>query len=61
MVFGGPLEDTESDVIQDFAAWVRSVVLVPFEACEHAFWKTRLYFREGEEKEDGEGESNVDV
>lgn len=50
MVFGGPLEDTESEVIQGFAGRVRSVVLGPFEGCEHAFWKTRLYFWEGEEE-----------
>ncbi|KAJ5381665.1 uncharacterized protein N7496_004093 [Penicillium cataractarum] len=50
MVFGGPLEDTESDIIQEFAGRVGSVVLVPFEGCEHAFWKTRLYYRE-----EGEG------
>lgn len=49
MVFGGPLEDTESDVIQGFAGRVGSVVLVPFEVCEYAFWKTRLYFRDESE------------
>jgi hypothetical protein len=57
MVFGGPLEDTNSDVIHAFVGWVGSVVLGPFEGCEHAFWKTRVYFRE----EDGEGEGGVGV
>lgn len=53
LVFGGPLEDTGSVVIQEYVTKVRSRVLVPFEACEHAFWKVRLYFRE--EEEDGDG------
>ncbi|OOQ91275.1 hypothetical protein PEBR_01672 [Penicillium brasilianum] len=57
MVFGGPLEDTESEVIQEFTGRTGSVVLVPFEVCEHAFWKTRLYFREGE----GKGAVSIDV
>ncbi|KAF3395946.1 hypothetical protein F1880_006837 [Penicillium rolfsii] len=58
MVFGGPLEDTDSDVIQGFVGRVRSVVLGAFEECEHAFWKTRVYYRE---KEEGEGEGGVSV
>ncbi|KAJ5176665.1 uncharacterized protein N7482_002542 [Penicillium canariense] len=45
MVFGGPLENTESEVIQGFAGQVGSCALVPFEANEHAFWQTRLYYR----------------
>lgn len=51
LVFGGPLEDTGSVVIQEYVAEVGSRVLVPFEACEHAFWRVKLYFRE--EEEDG--------
>lgn len=52
LVFGGPLEDTASSVIQEYVAKVGSRVLVPFEACEHAFWRMRLYLRE--EEEDGD-------
>lgn len=52
LVFGGPLEDTGSAVIQGYAAKTGSRVLVPFEACGDAFWKVRLYFWKGEEGEE---------
>lgn len=55
LVFGGPLEDTGSSVIQKYVGKVESRVLVPFEGCEHAFWRMSLYFRgEGVEEENGE-------
>ncbi|KAJ6092792.1 hypothetical protein N7486_008081 [Penicillium sp. IBT 16267x] len=50
-VFGGPLEDTESDVIQKYVGKMGSRALEPFTSNEHAFWMTRLYYREGEENE----------
>ncbi|KAJ5240998.1 uncharacterized protein N7469_002589 [Penicillium citrinum] len=43
LVLGGPLEDTESSIIQTYAEKTESRVLVPFSAQEHAFWKMRLY------------------
>lgn len=46
VVFGGPLENTESDVIESFVKSMGSRALVPFSANEHAFWMTRLYFSE---------------
>lgn len=49
LVFGGPLENTESAIIQGFVGESGSRVLVPFTANEHAFWMTRLYWREREE------------
>ncbi|KAJ5524771.1 hypothetical protein N7494_011421 [Penicillium frequentans] len=51
-VFGGPLENTESDVIQTFVGKMGSRALEPFTSNEHAFWTTRLYFREEEEEND---------
>ncbi|EPS34818.1 hypothetical protein PDE_09782 [Penicillium oxalicum 114-2] len=58
MVFGGPLEDTDSAVIQGYLDRTRggSICLVPFEACEHAFWRTRVYYREAEGGDDEEEE-----
>ncbi|KAJ5083166.1 Sensitivity To Red Light Reduced-like SRR1 [Penicillium angulare] len=44
ILFGGPLEDTESDVIQSFVGSMGSRALLPFSANEHAFWMTRIYF-----------------
>ncbi|KAJ5647437.1 hypothetical protein N7490_003809 [Penicillium lividum] len=45
-VFGGPLENTESEVIEKFVGKMQSRALEPFTCNEHAFWMTRLYFRE---------------
>ncbi|KAJ5913349.1 hypothetical protein N7504_002232 [Penicillium tannophilum] len=53
-VFGGPLENTESDVIQEFVGKMGSRALEPFTSNEHAFWMTRLYFQEGEENDEVE-------
>ncbi|KAJ5948802.1 Sensitivity To Red Light Reduced-like SRR1 [Penicillium verhagenii] len=47
-VFGGPLENTQSDVIEGFVERVGSQVLELFTVNEHAFWSMRLYFREEE-------------
>ncbi|KAJ5099434.1 hypothetical protein N7532_006435 [Penicillium argentinense] len=43
-VLGGPLENTESSVIQTYVEKTDSRVLIPFGAQEHAFWMMRLYF-----------------
>lgn len=53
VLFGGPLENTESDVIQNFVGKMGSRALEPFTSHEHAFWMTRLYFREEEEENHG--------
>lgn len=53
-VFGGPLENAESDVIQEFVGKMGSRALEPFTSNEHAFWMTRLYFREEEENDEVE-------
>ena len=50
-LFGGPLESSESEIIQGFVGRSRSQALVPFVAQEHAFWMTRLYFLAEEEME----------
>lgn len=45
IVFGGPLEDTDSEVISGFLQTRKESVLVPaFEGSEHAFWRVRVYF-----------------
>ncbi|KAL5359397.1 hypothetical protein BJX96DRAFT_174314 [Aspergillus floccosus] len=44
MLFGGPLEDTESDIISQFARARQSVRLPRFEEQEHAFWNMRVYY-----------------
>ncbi|KAJ5709161.1 Sensitivity To Red Light Reduced-like SRR1 [Penicillium malachiteum] len=46
LLFGGPLENTESDVIQAFIDRTGSRILAPFKANEHAFWMTRFYWTE---------------
>ncbi|KAJ6021955.1 Sensitivity To Red Light Reduced-like SRR1 [Penicillium herquei] len=46
LLFGGPLENTESDVIQAFIERTGSRILAPFKANEHAFWMTRFYWTE---------------
>ncbi|RAK82937.1 hypothetical protein BO79DRAFT_212217 [Aspergillus costaricaensis CBS 115574] len=51
-VFGGPLEDVESEVVSAFVKRRGSVRLPLFEAQEHAFWNMRIYYpleKEGEE------------
>lgn len=51
-VFGGPLEDVESEVVGAFVKRRGSVRLPLFEAQEHAFWNMRVYYpleKEGEE------------
>ncbi|GES64267.1 hypothetical protein ATEIFO6365_0008033700 [Aspergillus terreus] len=44
VLFGGPLEDTESEVIGRFARMRQSVRLPRFEEQEHAFWEMRVYY-----------------
>ncbi|RJE25086.1 SRR1 [Aspergillus sclerotialis] len=45
IVFGGPLEDTGSEVIGQFLKCRKESVRVPaFEGNEHAFWGVRVYF-----------------
>ncbi|KAJ5689515.1 hypothetical protein N7462_003907 [Penicillium macrosclerotiorum] len=56
MVFGGPLENAEeAAAIQAYARRAESRALVPFEAQEHAFWETRLYYRAGVEEDEKRG------
>ncbi|KAJ5397569.1 hypothetical protein N7509_005682 [Penicillium cosmopolitanum] len=43
LVLGGPLENTESSIIQAYVEKTDSSILVSFSAQEHAFWKMRLY------------------
>lgn len=44
VVFGGPLEDTDSEVIGGFLGSRKESVRVPgFEGSEHAFWRVRVY------------------
>jgi hypothetical protein len=52
LVFGGPLEMADSEVIRGYLARVESRGLVPFSSHEHAFWNMRLYFRVEEEIEE---------
>lgn len=50
-LFGGPLEDVESEVVSAFVKRRGSVRVPLFEAQEHAFWNMRVYYpleREGE-------------
>ncbi|CAI7593272.1 unnamed protein product [Penicillium pancosmium] len=44
LVLGGPLENTESSIIQTYVEKTDSRTLVSFSAQEHAFWKMRLYY-----------------
>ena len=43
-VFGGPLEDVESEVVSRFLATKGSVRLPQFEEQEHTFWNMRVYY-----------------
>ncbi|OJJ72543.1 hypothetical protein ASPBRDRAFT_54367 [Aspergillus brasiliensis CBS 101740] len=43
-VFGGPLEDVDSEVVSAFVKRRGSVRLPLFEAQEHAFWNMRVYY-----------------
>ncbi|OJJ48360.1 hypothetical protein ASPZODRAFT_1573300 [Penicilliopsis zonata CBS 506.65] len=45
LVFGGPLESTDSIVLDTFLQGVGSLKLPVFEELEHAFWNMRLYWR----------------
>ncbi|KAL2868509.1 SRR1 family protein [Aspergillus lucknowensis] len=44
IVFGGPLEDMNSDVVGQFVRARDSVQLPLFEEREHAFWRMRVYY-----------------
>ncbi|PWY90876.1 hypothetical protein BO70DRAFT_328931 [Aspergillus heteromorphus CBS 117.55] len=52
IVFGGPLEDVESEVIQGFVRERASTRLPVFEELEAAFWGMRVYYRVDVEEED---------
>lgn len=43
-VFGGPLEDIDSEVVRGFVAKRESVQLARFEEMETAFWGMRVYY-----------------
>lgn len=45
LLFGGPLEDTGSEPLDSFLDTTESCRLPAFDACEHAFWNMRLYWR----------------
>ncbi|RAK98844.1 SRR1 family protein [Aspergillus ibericus CBS 121593] len=47
-VFGGPLEDVESQEVSRFVASRGSVRLPQFEEQEHAFWNMRVYYPQEE-------------
>ncbi|PYI01322.1 hypothetical protein BO78DRAFT_464711 [Aspergillus sclerotiicarbonarius CBS 121057] len=47
-VFGGPLEDVESQEVCRFVATRGSVRLPQFEEQEHAFWHMRVYYPQDE-------------
>ncbi|KAK6831953.1 hypothetical protein RU639_002747 [Aspergillus parasiticus] len=50
LVFGGPLEDIESDAVRQFVESRLSVRISRFEDMEHAFWNMRVYSpEEGEQ------------
>ncbi|KAB8266551.1 hypothetical protein BDV30DRAFT_221712 [Aspergillus minisclerotigenes] len=50
LVFGGPLEDIESDAVRQFVESRLSVKISRFEDMEHAFWNMRVYSpEEGEQ------------
>ncbi|KAE8349076.1 hypothetical protein BDV28DRAFT_141997 [Aspergillus coremiiformis] len=46
LVFGGPLEDIESEAVMLFVGSRRSVRIPRFEHMEHAFWNMRVYLPE---------------
>ncbi|KAF7592629.1 hypothetical protein BBP40_012651 [Aspergillus hancockii] len=43
LVFGGPLEDIESETVRQFVESGRSTRIPRFEELEHAFWNMRVY------------------
>ncbi|KAJ5463022.1 Sensitivity To Red Light Reduced-likeSRR1 [Penicillium sp. IBT 31633x] len=52
LLFGGPLEHADSGgVLQGYVDRAASYCLPVFEALEHAFWRMRLYWIEGERDE----------
>ncbi|EAW12747.1 SRR1 family protein [Aspergillus clavatus NRRL 1] len=50
LLFGGPLEEIESEVVGRFLGARKSVRVPVFENNEHAFWNMRLYFLERSEE-----------
>ncbi|KAL3468622.1 hypothetical protein BJX64DRAFT_282781 [Aspergillus heterothallicus] len=48
IVFGGPLEDIDSDIVTEFIRARDSVQLPLFEEQEHAFWRMRVYYNPSE-------------
>jgi hypothetical protein len=46
LVFGGPLEDVESEAVRQFMESGRSIRIPLFEELEHSFWNMRVYFPE---------------
>ncbi|KAK1138787.1 hypothetical protein N8T08_001788 [Aspergillus melleus] len=51
-LFGGPLEDVDSEVVRRFVATRGSVRLPRFQEQEHAFWNMRVYYPEDVREED---------
>ncbi|KAI9372546.1 hypothetical protein BJX61DRAFT_435650 [Aspergillus egyptiacus] len=50
VVFGGPLEDIDSDVVKQFVRRRGSLQLARFEEQEHAFWGMSVYYPTPNEK-----------
>ncbi|KAL2849198.1 hypothetical protein BJY01DRAFT_146231 [Aspergillus pseudoustus] len=48
IVFGGPLEDIDSDTVTGYVRARDSVQLPLFEEQEHAFWRMRVYYTPSE-------------
>ncbi|RDW72482.1 SRR1 family protein [Aspergillus mulundensis] len=53
IVFGGPLDDIESDVVKSFVQNRESIRLKEFSELEAAFWGMSVYFPAPEVEEDG--------
>ncbi|KAH8423497.1 SRR1 family protein [Aspergillus melleus] len=51
-LFGGPLEDVDSEVVRQFVEKRGSVRLPRFQEQEHAFWNMRIYCPEDSGEED---------
>lgn len=48
LLFGGPLEQADTPILDSFLAKRDSLLLPPFEPFEHAFWNMRLYWKKDE-------------
>lgn len=51
-LFGGPLEDIDSEIVRQFVGSRGSVRLPRFQEHEHAFWNMRVYYPEDTGEDD---------